>query len=115
MDDFLKEFFPKVYQRSQEHHAETDYCKYENQILTLFTSSLYYAALVITPVASRVTRNFGRRASILVGSISFFAGGLINAAAKNIAMLIVGRCLLGFGIGFGNQVRHPLFRLSQVL
>ncbi|CAI9100410.1 OLC1v1037407C1 [Oldenlandia corymbosa var. corymbosa] len=112
MDDFLKEFFPHVYRRSQEHHDETDYCKYEDQILTFFTSSLYYAALVITPVASRVTRNFGRRASILVGSVSFFAGGLVNAAAKNVAMLIVGRCLLGFGIGFGNQ-SVPLY-LSEM-
>ncbi|KAJ8564470.1 hypothetical protein K7X08_000930 [Anisodus acutangulus] len=48
MDDFLKEFFPKVYRRKHAHLEETDYCKYDNQILTLFTSSLYFAALVST-------------------------------------------------------------------
>ncbi|GMJ07405.1 sugar transport protein 14 [Hibiscus trionum] len=35
----------------------------------------------------------------------FFLGGVINAAAVNIGMLIVGRILLGVGIGFGNQVK----------
>ena len=111
MDDFLKEFFPDVYRRKHAHLKETDYCKYDNQILTLFTSSLYFAALVSTFAASTVTRKKGRRASILVGSVSFFLGGLVNAFAKNIAMLIIGRVLLGFGIGFGNQVR-PNFEVS---
>lgn len=104
MDDFLKDFFPKVYRRKQEHLKETDYCKYDNQLLTLFTSSLYFAGLVSTFGASYVTRNKGRRASIIVGSISFFLGAVLNAAAVNIAMLIIGRILLGVGIGFGNQV-----------
>lgn len=111
MDDFLKEFFPKVYRRKQLHLKETDYCKYDNQILTLFTSSLYFAGLVSTFGASYVTRQRGRRASILVGSISFFLGGVINAAAVNVAMLIIGRIFLGIGIGFGNQVRSLLVKL----
>ncbi|KAH7572259.1 hypothetical protein JRO89_XS04G0229100 [Xanthoceras sorbifolium] len=112
MDDFLKEFFPKVYRRKQEHLHETDYCKYDNQILTLFTSSLYFAGLISTFAASYVTRNYGRRASILVGSVSFFLGAVFNAAAVNIWMLIIGRILLGIGIGFGNQA-VPLY-LSEI-
>lgn len=104
MDDFLKKFFPKVYDRKQAHLYETDYCKYDNQVLTLFTSSLYFAGLISTFGASVVTRNYGRRISIMVGSVSFFLGGAVNAGAMNIAMLIVGRILLGVGIGFGNQV-----------
>ncbi|EEF45266.1 sugar transport protein 14 [Ricinus communis] len=112
MDDFLKDFFPKVYKRKQEHLNETDYCKYDNQMLTLFTSSLYFAALVSTFGASYITRNKGRRASIIVGSISFFLGAILNAAAVNIAMLIIGRILLGIGIGFGNQA-VPLY-LSEM-
>ncbi|KAL0337373.1 UNVERIFIED_CONTAM: Sugar transport protein 14 [Sesamum calycinum] len=112
MDDFLVEFFPSIYQRKQEHLKETDYCKYDNQLLTLFTSSLYFAALVSTFGASYVTRNKGRRASIICGSISFFAGAILNASAQNIAMLIIGRLLLGVGIGFGNQA-VPLY-LSEM-
>lgn len=108
MDDFLIEFFPKIYRRKQEHLLETDYCKYDNQILTLFTSSLYFAGLVSTFAASHVTRNKGRRISILVGAVSFFFGAILNAAAVNISMLIIGRILLGVGIGFGNQA-VPLY------
>ncbi|KAJ8747468.1 hypothetical protein K2173_008765 [Erythroxylum novogranatense] len=112
MDDFLKDFFPKVYRRKQKHLHETDYCKYDNQLLTLFTSSLYFAALVSTFGASHVTRKKGRKASIIVGSISFFLGAVLNASAVNISMLIIGRLLLGVGIGFGNQA-VPLY-LSEM-
>lgn len=112
MDDFLVEFFPAVYRRKHAHLRETDYCKYDDQVLTLFTSSLYFAALVSTFGASYVTRNQGRRASILVGAVSFFTGALVNAFAKNIAMLIIGRCFLGAGIGFSNQA-VPLY-LSEM-
>lgn len=104
MDDFLIEFFPHVYEKKHAHLAETDYCKYDDQMLTLFTSSLYFAALISTFGASGITKSKGRRASIIVGSISFFVGAILNAAATNIVMLIIGRILLGVGIGFGNQV-----------
>ncbi|KAI3879589.1 hypothetical protein MKW92_017987 [Papaver armeniacum] len=112
MDDFLKDFFPKVYRRKQEHLNETDYCKYDNQILTLFTSSLYFAGLISTFAASHVTRTRGRRGSIMVGSVSFFVGAIFNAFAVNISMLIIGRIFLGIGIGFGNQA-VPLY-LSEM-
>ncbi|KAL5697630.1 Sugar transport protein 14 [Ranunculus cassubicifolius] len=112
MDDFLKEFFPEVYRRKQAHLKETDYCKYDNQLLTLFTSSLYFAGLVSTFAASYVTRTMGRKVSILYGAFSFFLGAVLNAAAVNIAMLIVGRILLGVGVGFGNQA-VPLY-LSEM-
>ncbi|XP_022756452.1 sugar transport protein 14-like [Durio zibethinus] len=112
MDDFLKEFFPKIYRRKQARLRETDYCKYDNQLLTLFTSSLYFAGLISTFGASYLTRKKGRRASILVGAVSFFLGGVINAASVNIPMLIIGRIFLGAGIGFGNQA-VPLY-LSEM-
>lgn len=112
MDDFLVKFFPHVYNRKKYRLKETDYCKYDNQVLTLFTSSLYFAGLVFTFAASYVTRVYGRRISIIVGGASFFVGGALNAAAQNLAMLIIGRILLGIGIGFGNQA-VPLY-LSEM-
>ncbi|GFS41236.1 sugar transporter 14 [Actinidia rufa] len=77
-----------------------------------FLKEFFPKTLVSTFAASTVTRQKGRRASILVGSVSFFLGGLVNAFAKNIAMLIIGRVFLGFGIGFGNQA-VPLY-LSEM-
>ncbi|KAL6006129.1 Sugar transport protein 14 [Asimina triloba] len=112
MDDFLKEFFPKVYRRKHMHLNETDYCKYDDQVLTLFTSSLYFAGLVSTFGASFLTKKKGRKASILFGACSFFLGAIINAAAVHISMLIIGRIFLGVGIGFANQA-VPLY-LSEM-
>ncbi len=40
-------------------------------------------------------------------------GGALNAGAQNLAMLIVGRVALGFGVGFANQ-SVPLF-LSEMV
>ncbi|KAL9257476.1 Sugar carrier protein C-like protein [Drosera capensis] len=112
MSTFLKKFFPSVYQKQEADTSTNQYCKFDSQSLTVFTSSLYLAALLSSMVASTVTRKFGRKLSMLFGGILFFAGALINAFAKDIAMLIVGRILLGFGVGFANQ-SVPLY-LSEM-
>ncbi|XP_054822389.1 sugar transport protein 7-like [Prosopis cineraria] len=111
MDDFLEDFFPAVY-RHKSHAQESNYCKYNNQGLAAFTSSLYLAGLVASLMASPVTRKYGRRASIIVGGISFLIGSALNASAVNLAMLLLGRIMLGVGIGFGNQA-IPLY-LSEM-
>lgn len=103
MDPFLKKFFPLVY-RKKNAPSDNNYCKYDNQGLSAFTSSLYLAGLVASLTASPVTRNYGRRASIVCGGISFLIGAALNAAAQDLAMLLLGRIMLGVGIGFGNQV-----------
>lgn len=103
MESFLEEFFPGVLRRMAAARRD-QYCVYDSHVLTAFTSSLYLAGLVASLAAGRVTRAVGRQAVMLAGGAFFFAGAAVNAAAVNIAMLIVGRMLLGFGIGFTNQV-----------
>ncbi|CAN1328128.1 Sugar transport protein 7 [Linum perenne] len=110
-DEFLKKFFPHVYEKKQQAH-ENNYCKFDDQGLATFTSSLYFAGLVASLVASPITRAYGRRISIIIGGISFLIGASLNAAAVHIAMLLLGRILLGIGIGFGNQA-VPLY-LSEM-
>lgn len=112
MDDFLLQFFPEVYNHKEYHSSDQDYCKYNNQRLTAFTSSLYIAGLSLTYVASFTTKKYGRRTSILIGGVSFLVGATLNAFAQNLAMLILGRIMLGAGIGFGNQA-VPLY-LSEM-
>ncbi|KAM1478506.1 hypothetical protein ACFX2I_025920 [Malus domestica] len=111
MDGFLKKFFKTVY-KNKTHARENNYCKYDNQGLAAFTSSLYLAGLVASFVASPVTRNYGRRGSIICGGVSFLVGATLNASAENLAMLLLGRIMLGVGIGFGNQA-IPLY-LSEI-
>ncbi|XVF66687.1 hypothetical protein PTKIN_Ptkin10aG0057300 [Pterospermum kingtungense] len=111
MDDFLKNFFLVVYERKQHAH-ENNYCKYNNQLLQLFTSSLYLAALVASFVASRVCSKAGRKPTMQIASVFFLLGVLLTAGGLNLEMLIIGRILLGCGVGFANQA-VPLF-LSEL-
>ncbi|GJN09922.1 hypothetical protein PR202_ga27976 [Eleusine coracana subsp. coracana] len=111
MDDFLVLFFPSVYAR--KHRAmENNYCKFDDQRLQLFTSSLYLAALAASFVASRVCTRFGRKRTMQAASVFFLGGSALCACAVNLPMLIVGRVCLGAGVGFGNQAA-PLF-LSEI-
>ncbi|KAJ0975254.1 hypothetical protein J5N97_017219 [Dioscorea zingiberensis] len=112
MDDFLEKFFPKVYQRLKEPGLNSNYCKYNSQELQLFTSSLYLAGLTATFFASYTTRRIGRRLTMLIAGVFFIIGVICNGAAQNLAMLIIGRILLGCGVGFANQV-VPVF-LSEI-
>lgn len=113
MDDFLKKFFPVVYRhKNGPVSGNSHYCKYDNQGLVTFTSSLYLAALIASFVASQVTKFYGRKLSILIGGLSFLVGAILNGAAENLTMLILGRLMLGVGVGFGNQA-VPLY-LSEM-
>ncbi|KAJ6898834.1 hypothetical protein NC652_025372 [Populus alba x Populus x berolinensis] len=111
MDDFLIKFFPTVHERKL-HAKENNYCKYDDQYLQLFTSSLYLAALVSSFGASKACTKFGRKPTILVASVFFLFGAAVSSSAQNIWMLIIGRILLGFRVGFGNEA-VPLF-LSEI-
>ncbi|CAL5442353.1 unnamed protein product [Camellia sinensis] len=112
MAPFLKKFFPTVYKREVLDVSTNQYCKFNSPTLTMFTSSLYLAALVASFVASTVTRKLGRKLSMLTGGSLFCAGAIVNGFAQNVPMLIVGRMLLGCGIGFANQ-SVPLY-LSEM-
>jgi MFS family permease len=104
MDPFLLKFFPSVYRKKHADTSTNQYCQYDSETLTMFTSSLYLAALLSSIVAATVTRKFGRKLSMFFGGVLFCVGAILNGFAKAVWMLIVGRMLLGFGIGFANQV-----------
>ena len=103
MDDFLIKFFPKIHER-KIHAKENNYCKYDDQLLQLFTSSLYLAALVASFGASKACSILGRKPTIMMASTLFMAGAALSAASENKWMLICGRILFGIGVGFGNEV-----------
>ena len=106
MEQFLKKFFPDIYIRMKEDTKISNYCKFDSQLLTSFTSSLYMAGLIASFFASSMTKAFGRKPSILIGGAAFLAGSVLGGAAGNIYMLIFGRVLLGVGLGFTNQVEY---------
>ncbi|KAL4024910.1 hypothetical protein IC575_013283 [Cucumis melo] len=113
MPSFLKEFFPEVYERTQNKKGDdNNYCKYDNQELQMFTSSLYVAALISTLIAAYTSRVLGRKQTMVIAGIFFIVGTMLNATAISLCMLIFGRICLGCGVGFANQA-VPLF-LSEI-
>ena len=102
MEPFLEKFFPDVYADMKDSNT-SNYCLFDSQLLTAFTSSLYIAGLFASLCASKVTQAFGRRASMLLGGAAFIVGAALGGLAVNVFMLILGRVLLGVGVGFTNQ------------
>ena len=59
MAPFLLKFFPSVYHKEALDKSTNQYCKFDSVTLTMFTSSLYLAALVASFGASWVTKKLG--------------------------------------------------------
>ncbi|CAN6198500.1 unnamed protein product [Urochloa humidicola] len=114
MDPFLRDFFPGVYRRMKGGDAHvSNYCKFDSQLLTLFTSSLYVSGLLTALLlASWVTARRGRRPSMILGGAAYLAGAAVSGGAVSAPMAILGRALLGVGLGFANQA-VPLY-LSEM-
>ncbi|CAN6252034.1 unnamed protein product [Urochloa humidicola] len=102
MQSFLEAFFPDIVEK-MNNASQDEYCIFNSQLLTTFVSSLYLAGMFACLVAGHITRRIGRRNSMLIGASLFLAGSILNCAAANIAMLVVGRVLLGIAVGFTNQ------------
>ncbi|AES68430.1 putative major facilitator, sugar transporter, major facilitator superfamily [Medicago truncatula] len=114
MEPFLNKFFHNIYLKMKSDDKVSNYCMFDSQLLTSFTSSLYVAGFVTSFFASYVTRVFGRKPSIVAGGAAFLAGTALGGAAFNVYMLIVGRLLLGVGVGFANQA-VPLYLSEMAL
>ncbi|CAD6256493.1 unnamed protein product [Miscanthus lutarioriparius] len=113
MGSFLEEFFPDVYRRMKGDVRVSNYCKFDSQLLTLFTSSLYIAGLLTAMLLSSwFTARHGRRPSMIIGGAAFLAGAAVSGGAVNVYMAILGRALLGVGLGFANQA--VLLYLSEM-
>eukprot|EP00850_Spirogloea_muscicola_P002656 SM000010S04294 [mRNA] locus=s10:697628:700296:- [translate_table: standard] len=111
MDDFLAKFFPNVLRKMQRAHQNA-WCKFDDQLLQLFTSSLFIAGMIGTYGASIITSRFGRVKSMLIGGLFFLLGAGLTGGAADLPMLVIGRVMLGFGVGFANQT-VPLY-LSEM-
>ncbi|KAL1959500.1 hypothetical protein VTO42DRAFT_1945 [Malbranchea cinnamomea] len=66
-----------------------------------FISSCYQLGSIIgVPIAPWFNQRFGRRWSIMTGSLIMVVGALLQGFAQHVAMYIVARMLLGIGIVF---------------
>lgn len=106
LPDFQQKFFPDVYEATTVERigATNPYCKYDNQILQLVVSSLYLSAAASAVVASQMARMWGRQMVLFIASIFFLVGTGFQAGAVNVAMVVIGRVLLGVGVGLASLV-----------
>lgn len=110
MRGFASRFFPDTL--SGDANVQDAYCKYNNHLLALFTSSLYLAAAFAALVGSWTCNRFGRRNTMLAGALFFLIGVALQTSAFQIGQLVVGRVILGVGVGLTCQAT-PLY-LSEM-
>ncbi|EIE20603.1 general substrate transporter [Coccomyxa subellipsoidea C-169] len=106
MHGFLERFFPEVILQKQEalqSTANKDYCQFDSQTLQLWQSSMFLAGAFAGLLASWISNRFGRRFTMICGGFAFVVGSVMQAAANHIALLVIGRVVLGVAIGFATQ------------
>jgi MFS family permease len=78
----------------------------------LAVSSVLVGAAVLAITGGSLSDRFGRRKMLLITSVVFIAGALACAAAGSIEILILGRVIVGMGIGLASSV-VPLY-ISEI-
>merc|ERR1719397_1759332 len=71
--------------------------------LSLITSMTVAFAFLFSFVGGWVTERFGRKPAILVASVVFTIGSVVMAVAWHKAVLLVGRIVVGMGIGMASM------------
>ncbi|KAK9817756.1 hypothetical protein WJX72_001683 [[Myrmecia] bisecta] len=114
LPNFQLKFYPSIYEAEQLQKigANNAYCKYNSQTLQLMVSSLYLSAIVFGLLAAPFTRKYGRKPPLVVAGIFFVIGSAVMAGGVNVAMLIVGRVLLGVGVGLASLVM-PMYNAEM--
>ncbi|CRK15434.1 hypothetical protein BN1723_010663 [Verticillium longisporum] len=72
-------------------------------ILGLLNAVIGLGCIVATPFISFVGDRWGRRFGIFFGAVIMLVGGVIQGASINIAMFVVSRFIIGFGLVFANM------------
>ena len=77
-------------------------------LLEVITSWVTLGAMVGALAAGAVADRVGRRRTILLAGVLFVAGSLIEALAPGAYVLVLGRVVIGFGVGVAS-VAAPLY------
>lgn len=113
MEDFQRKFFydsvykhnhPDEFPPQANTEVITPYCKYDSQILQLMISCLYLAAAVAAIASEFGARRYGRKCIMVFAGTTFVIGAVFMAAANGMALMFVGRVVLGVGVGAGTMV-----------
>ena len=75
---------------------------------SVLTSVALAGAAIGALVAGNLSDQFGRKCVILVVAVIFFAGGIVSGLAPDITVLLIGRVMVGVGIGVASMLT-PLY------
>ncbi|KAM5348605.1 hypothetical protein ACJ41O_008429 [Fusarium nematophilum] len=75
---------------------------------SIITSSTSLFALLISPFSSVLADRLGRKRVILYADILFIAGALLQAWSSTVGLMVIGRCIIGAGVGAASFV-VPLY------
>lgn len=77
-------------------------------VIEIITSWVTLGAMAGALVAGAMTEGFGRRATILLAAGIFVVGALLEALSPGTVVLVIGRLVLGAGVGIAS-VAAPLY------
>lgn len=75
---------------------------------SIITSATSLAALAVSPFSSHLADRLGRKRVILWADLLFIAGALLQALSGTVAAMVVGRAVVGLGVGAASFVT-PLY------
>ncbi|KAG8935639.1 hypothetical protein FRC03_008987 [Tulasnella sp. 419] len=86
----------------------------EGLIVSFFVLGGFFGAAPSGAVADLI----GRRKAIIAGCVVFLIGGILQTAGQNLAMVVIGRWVAGFGTGaltmlaplYQSEIAHPSIR-----
>lgn len=102
-DAILQDFFSINPTSREECCGENTYCLYNDQILEFFTAIFYLMALPGSILGSHISNRYGCRQTMRLSGVFFVVGLGISCGSINLAMLFIGRSLIGIGAGLGSQ------------
>lgn len=88
--------------------ADDDYLNFFNSpnsnLQGIISASMALGSFFGCFVSAVVSEPFGRRVSLFLSSFFWIIGAAIQSSSQNVAQLICGRLIAGFGVGFGSTV-----------
>lgn len=80
----------------------TEYFNLNDATTGLNNAATWMGGIVVTPIMQIVPDRFGRKKAILIATGITATGIILQAAAQNIAMFVVGRFIIGAGTSLSN-------------
>lgn len=77
-------------------------------LIEVVTSWVTLGALIGSLAGGWLADHYGRRRAVLIAGVLFIAGALLQALAPHVAVLVLGRLVVGFGVGVA-AVAAPLY------